>query len=82
MAIRKITVIKEMTIENGSVGERRIFVEYDDKTNQLIRPDCRLKEKGRKKWDDVMKTLSKIKGNDLRCVIDGPALLDYCISFD
>lgn len=37
MATRKVTVVREMT-----VGERRSFVEYDDETKQLIRPDARL----------------------------------------
>lgn len=87
MAARKVTVIREMAVGDG-VGERRSFVEYDDETKQLIRPDTRLTKAQQKKWDNIMKMLSKVKdnaldlkGEDLRAIVDGPGLLDYCLKF-
>lgn len=87
MATRKVTVIREMTVGDG-VGERRSFVEYDDVTKKLIRPDTRLTKSQQKKWDNIMKMLSKVqnnsldlKGEDLRSIVDGPGLLDYCLKF-
>lgn len=87
MATRKVTVVREMTVGDG-VGERRSFVEYDDETKQLIRPDARLTKTQQAKWDNIMKMLSNVKdnaldlkGEDLRSIVDGPGLLDYCLKF-
>jgi len=87
MATRKVTVVREMTV-GDSVGERRSFVEYDDETKQLIRPDSRLTKTQQAKWDNIMAMLSSVKdksndlkGEDLRAIVDGPGLLDYCLKF-
>lgn len=72
MATRKVTVIREMTVGDG-VGERRSYIEYDDTTKQLIRPDSRLTKTQKAKWDLIVKMLTSIKdsstglkGEDLR----------------
>lgn len=87
MATRKVTVVREMTV-GDSVGERRSFVEYDDETKQLIRPDSRLTKAQQDKWNNIMIMLSNVKdnslglkGEDLRSIVDGPGLLDYCLKF-
>lgn len=87
MATRKVTVIREMTVGDG-IGERRSFVKYDEKTKQLIRPDSRLTKTQKAKWDAIIKMLTSIKdksnglkGEDLRSIVDGPGLLDYCLKF-
>lgn len=80
MATRKITLIREMTVGNG-IGERRSFVEYDEESKNLIRPDNRLTETQQEKWDQIMMMLSNLNDEDLRSIVDGPGLLDYCLKF-
>lgn len=87
MTKRKITLIREMTVGDG-MGERISYVEYDEETKQLVRPDDRLSKKGIEKWNKIMQMLSSVKdnsldlkGEDLRCCVDGPGLLDYCLKF-
>ena len=79
MRPKKIRLIREMT-----VGERQTFIEYDEDTGLAIRPDNRLSAIGQAEWDRIMDLLMNSKDasgrtQDLRSIIDGPGLLDFCL---
>jgi len=85
MRPKKIRLIREMTVGEG-VGERQIFIEYDEDTGLAIRPDNRLSANGQAEWDRIMDLLmncedGKGKKQDLRLIVDGPGLLDHCLNF-
>ena len=83
MSPKKIRLIREMTVGEG-VGERQTFIEYDEETGLVIRPDNRLSANGQAEWNRIMDLLmnskdKKGKKQDLRSIVDGPGLLDLCL---
>lgn len=89
----QITVVREMAVGNG-IGERRSTVEYDQETGLLICPKDRL-GKDKEFWDELMDVMSKVKVSkdgvlaeyadkennlDLRSIVCGVGVLDWCIN--
>ena len=79
MTPQKITVIREMTVGEGT-GQRISFVSYDEDTGLLIRPDERMSPEQQTEWDRVMLLLADVGGEDLRHLVNGVSLLDHCVS--
>lgn len=79
MSKRKVWVVEEVDV-NGQIGHRQSTAEIQDTEEgwEWVRPEDRIGEEGLVEWDRVLKMLKNVKGEDLRHLVCGVALMDHC----